>query len=396
MQTFTPKEYLQIDIANNYGLDKLSWEERLEWFRNNATNLDTLINDAENPALFYAGVSAWKESQAGKPIGYPISLDATSSGLQILSVLTGDHQAAKLCNVVNVGKRQDAYNTIFELMLKEVKNKQTINRNEVKRAIMTSLYGSEKVPKDVFGEGELLSIFHNVLNKSAPLVWDLNKAFLEIWDPTAYKYSWVLPDNFHVHTKVMTTAQETINFYDAQHFVYRQVNKPEENGRSLGANVTHSIDGMIVREITRRCDYDPKKIDALINLIISNYSTKEDDKAPLVRSLWNHYEKTGYLSARILDVLNENNIHLVDSSVILELISTLPSRPFKVISTHDCFRVHPNYGNELRQQYNQQLYLIAKSNLLENLLTQITGHPITFDKNKSFAEEILVTNYALS
>src|SRR4249919_3339607 len=99
-QAFTGKDYLKIDIANNFGLDKEDWDIRLSWFQENEPNLDKMIKQAEEPALFYAGVQAWKRAKQGKPCGYPISLDATSSGIQFLACLTGDRKAAKLCNVV--------------------------------------------------------------------------------------------------------------------------------------------------------------------------------------------------------------------------------------------------------------------------------------------------------
>lgn len=77
---FTGKQYLQIDIASNFGLDKKSWNDRLSWFQKNEPKLEELLQEAKEPALFYAGVKAWREVQAGKPTGYMISLDATSSG----------------------------------------------------------------------------------------------------------------------------------------------------------------------------------------------------------------------------------------------------------------------------------------------------------------------------
>lgn len=79
-QEFTGKQYLQIDIANNFGLDKKDWMDRISWFQENEPQLETLVNQAENPALFYAGVQAWRDTQQGLPSGYPISLDACSSG----------------------------------------------------------------------------------------------------------------------------------------------------------------------------------------------------------------------------------------------------------------------------------------------------------------------------
>lgn len=79
-QKFTGKQYLQIDIANNFGLDKKNWNQRLAWFQENEDNLENLIKQADEPALFYAGVQAWRATQRGEATGYPISLDATSSG----------------------------------------------------------------------------------------------------------------------------------------------------------------------------------------------------------------------------------------------------------------------------------------------------------------------------
>jgi DNA-directed RNA polymerase len=137
MQTFTGREYLMIDIANSFGLDKLNWDDRLGWFEQNEDKLDSLIKLADEPALFFAGVQAWKKVKKGEPSGYPISLDATSSGIQILAALTGDRKAAQLCNVVNTGNREDAYKKIYEIMVNKIGDEAKIDRKETKKAIMT-------------------------------------------------------------------------------------------------------------------------------------------------------------------------------------------------------------------------------------------------------------------
>ena len=134
-QSFTGREYLKIDIANHMGLDKSSWSDRLYWFADNESNLESMIQNAEEPALFYAGVKAYRDVQAGVPIGYMISLDATSSGLQILAALTGDRSAAQLCNVVSTGKREDAYTNIYQMMVDRLNESAKIKRADVKRAI---------------------------------------------------------------------------------------------------------------------------------------------------------------------------------------------------------------------------------------------------------------------
>lgn len=404
MQRFTGKQYLMIDIANSFGLDKSTWQERLDWFEQHKHCLDEMLPQAEDPAMYYAGVQAWDAVQHDVPIGYPISLDATSSGLQILAALTGDRHAAELCNVVDTGKREDAYTSIYNEMNDRLSSlgsfTGSISRDDAKRACMTSLYGSTAVPKEVFGEGLQLKVFYDVMNHVAPAAWELNEAFLNIWNPNALSHDWVLPDNFHVHVKVMAQVKQVVQFMNEPYDTFHMVNQPTEEGRSLGANCIHSIDGMIVREITRRCDYNPDTVlrvtEALLNEEEGGFGMGRKDDAMVV-TLWNHYKECGYLSARILDHLDLNNMGLVTKDTIWELIDSLPGRPFKVIAVHDCFRVLPNYGNDLREQYNRQLMLIAKSNLLGYLLSQITGRQLSIGKlDPNLWKDIMLTNYALS
>lgn len=400
MQTFTGREYLKIDIANNFGLDKLDWDDRIAWFDSNRHQLPTLVATAKEPALFYAGCKAYAKVEAGERIGYMISLDATSSGIQLLAALTGDPYAASLCNVVDTGQREDAYISIYQNMLNLVQDKSKLTREDTKQAIMTAFYTSKAVPKKVFGEGALLDIFYDTLRAMAPGAWELNEAMPAFWNPDAYEHNWVLPDNFHVHIKVMDQVKDRVLFFGQPFDVFYHVNRPIEEGRSLGANTIHSIDGMIVRELTRRCMYNPKKVDQLYKLIAEgNFGNPSDSPADAkeVQTLWDHYLRTGYLSARIIDHLDENTLLLVDPAAIKELLDSLPFRPFQVISIHDCFRVLPHYGNDLREQYNLQLALIAKSNLLQDILSQLIGRPITLNKlDPQLWKRIAQTNYALS
>lgn len=405
-QRFTGREYLMIDIANNYGhgLDKQTWQQRLGWFRAHEDQLHELVASAEEPALFYAGVKAWEDVLAGKPIGYMISLDATSSGLQLLAALTGDRRASELCNVVDTGNRKDAYTGVYEVMLSEIDDESKISRDPVKQAVMTSLYGSKAMPKQVFGEGRLLDVFYDVMKRLAPAAWELNEAFLAMWDPTATENCWVLPDNFHVRVKVMSQVRQTVHFLNEPFDVFYNVNAPIQEGRSLGANTIHSIDGMIVRELTRRCDYDPKRIVQIRQMLegvsVGNDVAKAEDDQ-MVRILWQHYQDSGYLSARILDHLNaENLLHVEEqggAGAIRALLDSLPEKPFKVVSIHDCFRCLPHYGDDLRLQYNLQLQLIARSNMLGWLISQIIGKPVRIGKlDPNLYIEIIDSNYALS
>lgn len=401
MQLFTPEQYLQIDIANSFGLAKQTWDTRLNWFQQNQDNLYNLIQEADEPAMFFAGIQAWENHTAGNAIGYPISLDATASGMQLLSVMICDRNAAALCNVIDTNDRRDAYQVIYDIMLQQLPDSNSIKIENVKQAIMTSLYGSQAIPREVFGNGAMFDLFETTMSNYASGIWELNKLFLDIWNPEALSYEWTLPDNFHVKTKITNTAYETVHFMNSPVIVPVKVNAPTESGRSLGANVTHSLDGYIVRELTRRCDYNKHKVNKVKDLLNNNGDGAvwncTDEHSEMCFTLWNQYLNTGILSARILDYINPITKLHVDNKLILNLIDSLPEKPFKILSVHDCFRVHPNYGNDLRKQYARQLYEIAKSTILDSILTSLLGKQIVTSKlDVNLAEDILLTNYSLS
>lgn len=262
---------------------------------------------------------------------------------------------------------------------------------------MTALYSSVREPREVFGEGtRLLEIFYETVKDLMPGAWELNEALLGTWQPNNYSHDWTLPDNFHVHIKVMNVKTKFVNFLNEPRKVNIAVNEPSEEGRANGANTIHSIDGMIVREMVRRCSYDKNRIEAVKKALEHSGKSQKREEDKMVMILWNHYQKSGFLSARILNYLDSMNMGLVDAKIILDLIQTLPAKPFNLLTVHDCFRVHPNYGNDVRRQYNQIMHEIAKSDLLAYVVSQIVGYTVTVDKKGKIADEILESNYALS
>ena len=398
---FTGKQYLQMDIANHFGLDKEDWAVRLAWFDKHKDVLDGMLKQAEVPAQYFAAVAAWHDVQAGKPIGYPIALDATASGMQILACLTGDRRAAQLCNVVNMGRRMDAYTEVYKYMLMKAGAQGRVTRDMVKTGVMTSLYNSEAEPKRVFGTGILLTKFYETMEEELPAVWELNQYYKAIWDSTRSTYEWVLPDNFHVVCKVTDYVNEKVLFLGEHFDVVTKVHGPTAEGRSLSANTTHSIDGMIVREIGRRCNYKQTTVDKVWLLMgnpdLWNMYHENDEETQLLITLLARFKESGYLSARILDCIHYGNAHLVPVKHVVALLKSLPAKPFEVFSIHDCFRCLPTYGNDLRKQYTLQLHLIAKSRMLSDLLSQLMGHEVTINKlDPTLADDILKSEYALS
>ncbi|WWC81979.1 transcription-repair coupling factor [Burkholderia phage vB_BpP_HN05] len=140
MMQFTGTNYIRIDVANNFGHDKWTWNERIQWVHDHDHELEQLLDQADVPALYYASVKALRAAQRGEVSNFPISLDATASGMQILSALTGDRNGAALCNVVNrivdgEIKRADGYTIVFEEMKERVGSSAEIKRDMIKKAV---------------------------------------------------------------------------------------------------------------------------------------------------------------------------------------------------------------------------------------------------------------------
>jgi len=79
------------------------------------------------------------------------------------------------------------------------------------------------------------------------------------------------------------------------------------------------------------------------------------------------------------------------------MLNSLPIKPFQILSIHDCFRVHPNYANDLRKQYNIILSKLAQSDMLNFIVQQLgTMFPIHIPNREHLAAAAVNAEYALS
>lgn len=401
MRRLSPLEYLQVDIASRFGLDKKSWEERLDWVKTNESKLESLENQADEPAEYYASVCAYRAAQRGEAIGHAIALDATSSGISWLSVLTDDRLGALLTNVLNSGERSDLYTKAYQKIAKILGNNPFITRDKIKKAIVASSYGSRAKPKELFGENT--DVFDTVMNNMLPRAWQLNQFFSDNWISDKDTIRWILPDNFHVNCTVKCMVEEEFVFNGkVRKFIHEEI-KACKDGRGLAANSVHSLDSFAVREITALAMHNPSQIQRIKNYMNQkgmSFSLEEVNKKnyEMVKTLVKLYEESGFLSARVLDYIDKYSISLVPEDELRELLSLVPEKPFKLYVVHDDFRVHPNYGNDIRWLYITQLARVSRSNMLQFILRQMYE-----DKNikvnradPDMWKDILNSEYALS
>lgn len=415
MQTFTGFEYLLIDAANNFGLDKLRFEDRIQWARDILDHLEGLLDQAETKPLYLKAVMAIRKAQAGQPTGHLVAMDATCSGVQIMSVLTGCIAGAKATGLVDPDRRADAYTDLNECMNGLLGGGFSVPRKHTKQALMTSCYGSKKVPKVLFGEGtEELNAFYEAVEIVAPGAWELLQDLLASWQPFALSHAWKLPDGFDAKVKVMVKETTRIEVDELDHstFTYEYyVNEGEKTGRANVANVIHSIDAFILRELLRRCNYDVSVASQAKTLIAAELLSRnmlDYECEPLGYAedsvfayYLEQYRRSGQPSAVILPYLDATTVCSLTKPELYQLSNILNGmlsyKPFPVITIHDSFAAHANNVNWVRHWYKEILAELADSEVLSDILSQIHGVAGNVPKRmQGLSTLIRNSNYALS
>lgn len=168
--------WLAFQVATTYGLDKATLSDRIEWVKTN-TELITKIatdpidhvslwSDTSEPWSFLASCIEYHSCCIAKTkstSGLPCGIDATQSGIQHLSALTLDAQAAAKVNVLPTPSPVDGYRTVAEVSLKYIEDQSIhpyIDRKTSKRCTMCLPYGLTRDSargyiRDALKEGEL-------------------------------------------------------------------------------------------------------------------------------------------------------------------------------------------------------------------------------------------------
>lgn len=334
MQLFTPYEYTRIAVANKLGHDKSNWDVRLDFaadFLNETyeEQVKFALAKSKEPMMAVKAINAHRDAVNGVPSGFLIDFDCTASGIQILSAVTGCKTSAAKVNLINTGNREDIYNHMVKTMTNF--GVEGINRDILKDPVMTVFYGSTEQPKLVFGdETKELQHFYNTLEKELPGAWNALQTIQPLWNPNAKRYGFTLPDGHTVDIPVMDVKDYKIEIAEffKRTFTFRTtVNQVKDFSRELPANITHAIDGYIVRMMYQMA-----------------------------------YQQGWQLG-----------------------------------TVHDSFWCLPNYVNQMRQNFNQILSDLAKSNIFTDILRELTGRNTAEYKKYSndLHLDILNANYAI-
>lgn len=421
MQEFTGWQYLLIDLANAFGHDKEVFEKRIEWAEENLDVLESLIDaSAKNGSkpLFAKAVSSIRKTQQGIPSGHLVGFDATCSGIQVMSAITGCIPGATSVGLVDPFVRADAY-TLCTKIMNEILASQglsvQVTRKQAKAALMTAFYGSVKEPKKLFGDDTPeLDAFYKAAAIIAPGGWELLHDLLFSWQDGALEHAWQLPDGFNARVKVMKKHEDVVievDELDHASFSYTyytnegKIRGKDEGTKSNAANVVHSIDAYVLRSIHRRCNYDHETVELAHDMIklalaIGDHKPEAADEAvSYYKAL---YERSKMPDVVILPHLNYTNVQALSREHLEALKGItgemLAHKPFPVVTIHDEFKCHPNNMNHLRKHYMSIFAQLSEADLLSGIFQDIYGNPnVTFDKKSEgqLGDLIRQSNYSL-
>lgn len=375
--TYSPLQWLQIALANAFGHDKLNFDQRIQ-----AISLASAIkaidpSQAEEPAYAEAICDGLNGNDRIR-----VHLDATASGTQILSAFANCRKSGSHCNLFGEA-RQDAYTNAWTAMGMT----EDIDRKSVKAAFMTSQFGSKKVPREALGEHNLPA-FYEMYHREFPGVWGVLQYIQGLWQENVHSHRWVMPDGFEVIQWNTGIEEQTVTLFGHQTVVRKQVHVQQRRGIALAANVTHSTDGFLCREMVKRAQFDPQEAQDTLD-----FGFVDEEKHGGLDYLLYLYRKTQFLSVDLLSVMNAqtfiNDLSEVERLEIAMLLEQLSNKEaFNLVPIHDSFSCEVRYCNSMCDMYRHLMQQLWDSNLLESIAEDITGKRETIRKYPSILDGI--------
>ena len=276
--------WLKIDMANTFGLDKLSHDEQVVWADGMIAEVfgdykiqngvHEYISQAESPFEFRQTLENYEMYINDKPVNGLMYVDCSNQALQVYAFLTGDLKTAQVSNMAGESKRTDGYQMLADRQNSHF-TEEVVTRAMAKKPMMTTLYGkqnawdsmldelSKKLDTDVYSDEfqeQMSKIFDESMLEIAPNAMKSMAQIQALNDEKIGTYYWTLPDGFKVkydvksktRVNVERTTKSGLNISIEDEV---EEYKPSKYNAGMAPNVIHSVDGYIVRELIRRSDY---------------------------------------------------------------------------------------------------------------------------------------------
>ena len=348
-------DWLHMDVARSYGLDKATWAERLQW----SLQHPDLQKGAKDPFTYKSAHEALQKALRGEMIDHPISLDATASGIQCLSLMAQDADSAR---AVNLGS--DRVNNPY----RQVKDEMTVygdfDYECVKQATMTSFYESVATPKELFGDD--YDKFVAAASKMLPGPWAMKDAIASCMTYLD-RYEWTMMDGYEVVMDVTAPVECSMNIGKGHLISWIEHRKAAVATKGLTANITHSLDALVLREVLRRTQCP---LSWYPEHQLTPFEELREKDIILMQSIV-RYNQTQFLTFELLDHVDQLNQHLVPQALRDEINSRTMCDEMYIQPIHDCYRVKATDAGLLFRIVKEVMADLAYAKTAAWLLPQI-------------------------
>lgn len=163
--------WLAVNLANCYGVDKVSFDDRMAWVEEKNTQWRSIADDplgdmrwldADDPWQALAAVFEWVrwlDEGEGMISALPIKVDGTCNGIQHLSAMVRDHVGGEAVNLVPGDAPRDIYQDVADKLTNKLKELEGVEelaakwlyvfdgrapRSVTKRPVMILPYGGTR------------------------------------------------------------------------------------------------------------------------------------------------------------------------------------------------------------------------------------------------------------
>ena len=408
---FTPMENMMIDMAGLHPDSKgMAFDERLQWTKNHLKSRHAIPNFKKRP-LYLASMSRLLEAQEGIETRHLVRMDASCSGLQIMSAIMGCENGCTATGLIS-DQPADAYMLCARIMSHRLGEEIEVERDKVKMAVMTAFYGSVAQPESLFKNKHHLETFYAAVQTMAPGAYRLLHMLISTWNPRSIEHSWQMPDGMDIIIKSIDkfTCQVYVPEIDSRfNYIYEEV-APHHRSVSNAANVIHSLDAYVVRSMIRRCTHKGKNwIKGRLDVLNTEKARRNKTNDLPIKLETNHGDFIRYkeiwnrslvVDGLILDYVTKENVACLHTDHLDGLIRLCNDmsyhEPFTVLTVHDDFSCHPNNMNHLRHHYRSIMSELCRSRVIEDVLYQLTGLTHGTDKdNTALANSISQSTHAI-
>lgn len=355
------ERWLKIHLANTYGVDKVSFEDRLEWVKDHSTTIQMCaINpleykfwmDADSPWEFLAACFEYEEYQRNpKMLSYlPIRVDGSCNGLQHLSSVLRDPVGAAAVNLAPSNKPNDIYGQVASIVSSKVTLAAQqgdpiaqawygkVDRSVVKRNVMTTAYGATK-------RGMLEQLVEDLGKEHNGKVGE----WLGLPDDeqTFPYFKYLSEEIIQAISQVVVAAPTVMNWIQEVAGIAAEEELPLRWVTPSGFPVLHS--------------YKQTK-DTQLNVVIGSYRIRSHIRV----------EEEKLDVARIKLAVSPNWVHSLDSSHCHSTVAACVSKGVTAFAmVHDSYGTHACDMDVMAEVLRKEFIKMYSGNLMADLLQQV-------------------------